>query len=122
MINPKKIFHNKEFILASKSPRRQELLHGLDINFTIVTKDVEEKYPKELALRKVPEFLSNLKSDDFNIDLKHNQIVITSDTVVLLEEEIIGKPWNCGCEPLAIFLFPQCSNCIAKWDEGRGKS
>ncbi|MGE0562172.1 MAG: Maf family nucleotide pyrophosphatase [Flavobacteriales bacterium] len=82
----------KEIILASKSPRRQQLLKGLGLNFQIVLKEVEEIYPPELKREEVPLFLSKLKADVFVPDLKPNQLVITSDTIVCLEDRIIGKP------------------------------
>ena len=82
----------KEIILASKSPRRQQLLKDLGLDFQIVLKEVEEIYPPELKREEVPMFLSKLKSDAFVPDLKPNQLVITSDTIVCLEDRIIGKP------------------------------
>ncbi len=82
----------KEIILASKSPRRQQLLKDLGLDFQIILKEVEEIYPPELKREKVPMFLSKLKADAFVPDLKPNQLVITSDTIVCLEGRIIGKP------------------------------
>ena len=82
----------KEIILASKSPRRQQLLKDLGLDFQIVLKDVEEIYPPELKRDEVPMFLSKLKADAYVADLKPNQLVITSDTIVCLEDRIIGKP------------------------------
>lgn len=82
----------KEIVLASKSPRRQQLLKDLGVDFTIILKEVEEVYPPELKKEEVPLFLSKLKADAFKPDLKENQLVITSDTIVCLEDRIIGKP------------------------------
>lgn len=82
----------KEIILASKSPRRQQLLKDLGLDFQIILKEVEEIYPPELKREEVPMFLSKLKADAFVVDLKPNQLVITSDTIVCLEDRIIGKP------------------------------
>lgn len=82
----------KEIILASKSPRRQQLLKDLGLDFQIILKEVEEIYPPELKREEVPMFLSKLKADAFVPDLKPNQLVITSDTIVCLEGRIIGKP------------------------------
>ena len=80
-------------ILASKSPRRQELLRGMGVKFTILTKETPENFPAEMPLDKVPEFLSQLKSKAFTEDeLPENYLVITSDTVVIAENEILGKP------------------------------
>ncbi|MEX1001639.1 MAG: Maf family nucleotide pyrophosphatase [Crocinitomicaceae bacterium] len=83
---------DKNIILASKSPRRQALLKGLDIDFEIRTKDIEEVYPQDLAITKVPEYLSKLKADAFKEELKENDILITSDTVVILGDKILEKP------------------------------
>lgn len=79
--------------LASKSPRRRELLKMLDIDFEIIEgKEVEEIYPEDLNPEKVPEFLSRLKATAYAEDLKGDDILITADTIVILEGEIIGKP------------------------------
>lgn len=79
-------------ILASKSPRRQSLLKELGIDFEIKTKEVEEIFPPELKREQVAVYLSELKAKAFSEDLKEKDLVITSDTIVCLGEEIIGKP------------------------------
>jgi nucleoside triphosphate pyrophosphatase len=79
-------------ILASKSPRRQKLLKELGFDFDIITKGIEEIYSPELKREQVAIFLSELKASAFNSELKKNDLVITSDTIVCLEDEIIGKP------------------------------
>lgn len=84
----------KKIILASKSPRRQELLKGLDIEFEIRTKDVDEDYPPEINIHLVPEFLAELKANAFIDDLKENEIVITADTIVIHKGDILEKPKN----------------------------
>lgn len=83
-----------KLILASQSPRRQELLSHLNIPFEVVVKeDVEEVYPGHLAVREVPLHLARLKARPYEIDLKQkNWIVITADTIVLCDGEIMGKP------------------------------
>jgi len=83
---------SKNIILASKSPRRQELLKGLGFDFEIKTKEIEEIYPPELKREEVAQFLSELKASAFADDLKENELVITSDTIVCLGDEILGKP------------------------------
>jgi septum formation protein len=83
---------DKNIILASKSPRRQALLGGLDIEFEIRTKEVEEVYPNNLKKEKVPEYLAQLKADAFKGELTEKDILITSDTIVQLEDEILEKP------------------------------
>jgi len=79
-------------ILASKSPRRQNLLKELGFNFDIKTKEIEEIYPPELQKEAVAVFLSELKASAFKKDLADNDLVLTSDTIVCLADEIIGKP------------------------------
>ncbi len=82
----------QKIILGSKSPRRQELLKQICENVSIRIQDVEEVYDDSIALHKVPEFLSQLKASALKKTLKNDEILITSDTVVLLDNEILGKP------------------------------
>ncbi|MCR5014862.1 MAG: Maf family nucleotide pyrophosphatase [Bacteroidales bacterium] len=80
-------------ILASKSPRRQELLRGMGVAFEILTKETPENYPSDLPLDEVPKYLSLQKSLAFDDDeLPADYLLITSDTVVICEGEILGKP------------------------------
>lgn len=80
-------------VLASKSPRRQELLNGIGVDFTVLTKDVDESYPSKLPLLDVAPFLSLKKAKAFaDNELPENFMVITADTVVIAENEILGKP------------------------------
>ena len=83
---------NFNIILASKSPRRKELLGNIVPNFILKTKDVEEIYPNTLVAKEVAAYLAKLKADAFTEDLKPNDIVITSDTTVVLGKTIYGKP------------------------------
>jgi len=84
---------NHKILLASKSLRRSELLTQAGISFEIYSMDVEELYPKELDIYSVPEFLAKLKADAslevLNTDF---EIIISADSVVICNEEIIGKP------------------------------
>jgi len=79
-------------ILASKSPRRQELLASLGIQFSVKTKEVDEVYPQELAKEEVAVYLAELKAKAFQNDLNENDLLITADTIVCLAQEILGKP------------------------------
>ena len=80
-------------ILASNSPRRQELLAGLDIDFNVfVKKDVDESYPDGMANEKIAEYLALKKANSYRNDIKDDVIVITADTVVINRAEILGKP------------------------------
>ena len=79
-------------ILASKSPRRQELLKSLNLDFEIKTKEVEEIFPPALFREEIPVFLSNLKAKAFENEINANDLIITSDTIVWHENEQLGKP------------------------------
>ena len=82
-----------QVVLASKSPRRQELLRGMGVDFSILTKDTSENYPSELPLEEVPKYLSLQKSMAFsNAELPADYLLITADTVVISDDEILGKP------------------------------
>lgn len=83
----------KNIILASKSPRRKELLNLLDLNFRVEIIKVDEVYPENLKAIKVAEYLANLKADAFT-NISSDTVVISADTVVILDEQIIGKPKN----------------------------
>ncbi len=77
--------------LASGSPRRQQLLRSMELDFELILKSVEEEYPDNLPLNEVAEFLALKKAGSYEIN-KEKEILITADTVVLLENEILGKP------------------------------
>jgi len=80
-------------VLASKSPRRQELLRGMNVAFTVQTKETPEIFPPEMKLEDVPKFLSLQKSKAFTDDeLPSDYLLITADTVVICADEILGKP------------------------------
>jgi septum formation protein len=85
---------NYNYILASKSPRRQELLNSLGINFKVVTNEVEESYPDNLSKEEIPVFLAELKAKHFKNHLLENDLLITADTIVWLKGEVLGKPEN----------------------------
>mgnify|MGYP004702006111 FL=1 len=82
------------YILASKSPRRQELLHSLGINFEVIIKEMDESYPDNLTKEEIPVFLAELKSKSLITKLKENDLLITADTIVWLNGEVLGKPEN----------------------------
>lgn len=85
------VLKNYNIILASKSPRRQNLLHELGIDFTIKTRSVDELYPAELKKQDIPVYLAKLKADAFN-DLSKNDLLITADTIVWVNDHILEKP------------------------------
>ena len=83
---------NIKIILASGSPRRQEFFKNLDLDFEIRLKEVDEVYPINLKSLEITDFLAKLKSAAFDGELLENELLITSDTLVWLEDEALGKP------------------------------
>ena len=84
---------NYNVILASGSPRRQQFFKELDLEFKIQIKEIEEKFPKHLKGAEITDFLANLKSQAFT-NLTEKDLLITSDTIVWLENKALGKPKN----------------------------
>lgn len=85
---------NRKFILASKSPRRQELLKGLDIAFEILTKEVDESFPSTLKAEEIALYLCNKKADAFAVEAAQDHIIITADTIVWINNTVLNKPEN----------------------------
>ncbi len=83
---------NHNIILASKSPRRSELLEKSGFEFQIRTLEVEENYPESMNVYDVPEFLARKKAIESKSLIQDHQILIAADTVVIFEEKIFGKP------------------------------
>lgn len=83
----------KHIVLASNSPRRKELLAGLELDFEVrVLKDIDESYPSSLVGDEIPKYISMQKARAYLSTLKSNEILITSDTIVYLNGEVLGKP------------------------------
>ena len=83
---------NKHLILASGSPRRQHFLKELGLDHEIRLKEIEENYPGHLKKEEITDFLAKLKASPFKNELKENDILITADTIVWLNNKAIGKP------------------------------
>ena len=81
-----------DIILGSQSPRRRELMAGLDIPFIAVTIDADESYPPELQGGDIPRFISRAKAQAYLPQLQANQLLITADTIVWLDGQMLGKP------------------------------
>ncbi len=86
------MYTNYKIILASGSPRRQQFLKDLDIDFEIRLKDIEEIYPTHLKAEEITNFLAELKANAFKDEITENELLITSDTLVWLNGNAIGKP------------------------------
>ena len=82
-----------DVILASQSPRRKELLSGLDISFrTLLIPDIDESYPEELRGEDIAKYISKKKADVYLNHMDDHSLVITADTIVLLDGKVFGKP------------------------------
>jgi septum formation protein len=82
----------KKLILASASPRRKNLLEGLDIDFEVRVKECDENYPDDIQLRDVARYLAQKKSDVYANELQDNEIIICCDTTVLKDNDLLNKP------------------------------
>ena len=82
-----------KIILASASPRRRELLAGLDVNFVVRTlPDVDESFPADLQGGEIPLYISKKKADAYRPFMADDELVITADTIVWLDGKALGKP------------------------------
>ncbi len=80
-------------ILASNSPRRKELLAGLDVDFEVrIIPDIDESYPQELSTSEIAEYISQKKAAAYRKTMAADELVITADTIVVLGDEVLGKP------------------------------
>ena len=85
---------DKKIVLGSASPRRKQLLEQLDVKCEVRKKEVAEDYPATLSPRDVPVYLAELKAQPLIPNLEENEVLLTSDTVVILEGQILEKPAN----------------------------
>ncbi|GGD26844.1 Maf-like protein [Flavobacterium orientale] len=85
---------HKNIILASGSPRRQQFFKDLGIDFEIKLKEIDEVYPEHLKAEEITDYLAVLKANAFEGELKDDDVLITSDTIVWLNEKALGKPKN----------------------------
>jgi septum formation protein len=92
-----------EILLASKSPRRQQLLKEMGLRFSIVHQDVEEDFPSDIPVTEVAEYLAGLKAEAVkDAIVQPNQVILASDTTVVLGDQIFNKPAD--AEEAASFL------------------
>ena len=79
-------------ILGSQSPRRHELMSGLDIPFTAITIDADETFPSHLQAGDIPMYIARAKARAYEANLVEGDLLITSDTIVWLNGQMLGKP------------------------------
>lgn|SRR5690554_3695982 len=87
----REILKNHKVILASGSPRRQAFFKELDLDFEIQVREIDETFPSNLTRAEITDFISQRKASAFT-DLQENDILITSDTIVWLNEAALEKP------------------------------
>jgi len=88
-----KMKNNYHIILSSNSPRRKELLAGLDLDFEVrVISGINETYPASLPVDETAEYIAAEKADAYKAMIKDGDLVITADTVVILGDKVLGKP------------------------------
>lgn len=84
---------NYKIILASNSPRRKELLAGIDADFEVrVIQDIDESFPTGLPTNEIAEYISRKKAAVYQERMADNELIITADTIVVLDSEVMGKP------------------------------
>jgi len=93
-----------QLILGSKSPRRQKLIRGMGFDFEIRTKDTAEDFPSDLSCEEVAGYLARVKADALLPTLTENELLLTSDTVVIIDNQVLGKPNN---NEEALFMLSQ---------------
>ena len=86
--------NNYSIILGSQSPRRRELMAGLDIPFRVLNIDADESYPPHLQGGDIPIYISRAKAEAYASRLLADELLITADTIVWLNGQMLGKPRN----------------------------
>ena len=84
----------ERIILASRSPRRKQLLEWAEIPFDVMVKDTDEMYPASLAIDQVPVYIARNKALAVKEELSHDRLILAADTIVVLNGKVIGKPVN----------------------------
>jgi septum formation protein len=86
------LLNSYRVILASRSPRRQQLLKELGVKFDTVIRDFEESFPEGLSGEEIARFVAHSKAVSFRDEIADNEIVITADTIVWCNSQVLGKP------------------------------
>jgi septum formation protein len=89
-----KKFKNYNFILGSNSPRRKEILKEIGLDFSVYPSNIDENFNKEMKLENIGVFLAEKKANAIKNELKENDILITADTTVIHNKELLSKPEN----------------------------
>lgn len=100
-----------QVILVSQSPRRRELLGGLEIDFTATSIDTDETYPSNLSGAQIPTYIAEQKAMAFKPQIFEKQLAITADTVVICNDRVMGKPKS---HEEALEMLRQLQGCTHK--------
>ena len=93
MVTPFDNLRKYSVILASGSPRRKELLSSIGIDYKVrVINGIDESYPENMKAEDIPQFISRKKATAYRQDMSNNELIITADTVVAVDNNILGKP------------------------------
>lgn len=92
-MKPLENIQHYKIVLASNSPRRRELLSGLNLEYTVrVLPDIDESYPDTLKGKEIPMYISREKAKAYRNSMAEDELIITADTVVCINEKVLGKP------------------------------
>lgn len=92
-MKPLENIQHYKIVLASNSPRRRELLSGLNLEYTVrVLPDIDESYPDTLKGEEIPMYISREKAKAYRNSMPEDELIITADTVVCINEKVLGKP------------------------------
>ena len=92
-MKPLENIQHYKIVLASNSPRRKELLSGLNLEYTVrVLPDIDESYPDTLKGEEIPMYISREKAKAYRNSMAEDELIITADTVVCINEKVLGKP------------------------------
>ena len=92
-MKPLENIQHYKIVLASNSPRRRELLSGLNLEYTVrVLPDIDESYPETLKGEEIPMYISREKAEAYRNSMAEDELIITADTVVCINEKVLGKP------------------------------
>ncbi len=99
---------NYKLVLASGSPRRQQLMRNLGLDFEVSPSFLEEFYPEELGMTAIPVYLAQLKAEAMKDQMKENELLITADTIVWKDDKVLCKP---ASREEAIRILESLSGC-----------
>lgn len=92
-MKPLENIQHYKIVLASNSPRRRELLSGLNLEYTVrVLPDIDESYPDTLKGEEIPMYISREKAKAYRNSMAEDELIMTADTVVCINEKVLGKP------------------------------